>query len=84
MPAWLDEPPRRPRVALTLGVGGRGRQLFEEAGVTFAEVVAAITGLGAEVVATGHPGLPPGAEAPEGCGWSTTCRSTSSCRPVRR
>ncbi|WP_097901331.1 nucleotide disphospho-sugar-binding domain-containing protein [Streptomyces sp. b94] len=66
VPAWLDEPPRRPRVALTLGVGGRGRQLFEEAGVTFAEVVAAITGLGAEVVATGHPGLPPGAEAPEG------------------
>ncbi|MER7481305.1 nucleotide disphospho-sugar-binding domain-containing protein [Streptomyces sp. NPDC126510] len=64
-PAWLDEPPGRPRVALTLGAGGRGRQLFEETGVTFAEVVSAITALGAEVVATGHPGLPAG-EVPDG------------------
>jgi L-rhodinosyltransferase/glycosyltransferase len=54
VPAWLDEPPRRPRVALTLGVA-RGRQLFEESGVSFDEVVDAITGLGAEVVATGPP-----------------------------
>ncbi|MFI6287504.1 nucleotide disphospho-sugar-binding domain-containing protein [Streptomyces sp. NPDC051018] len=66
-PAWLDEPPRGPRVALSLGVGGRGRQLFEETGVSFHDVVAAVAGLGAEVVATGHPGQPgPVGDLPEG------------------
>ncbi|MEU6021878.1 nucleotide disphospho-sugar-binding domain-containing protein [Micromonospora sp. NPDC047134] len=66
-PAWLDEPPRGPRVALTLGLGGRGRQLYEESGVSFTEVVETIAGLGAEVVATGHPGRPEGAKPlPEG------------------
>ncbi|MFI2214193.1 nucleotide disphospho-sugar-binding domain-containing protein [Streptomyces sp. NPDC020141] len=63
-PRWLDEPPRRPRVALTLGVGGRGRQLYEESGVSFSEVVSAVTALGAEVVATGRPGLPEAADGP--------------------
>ncbi|UQX05463.1 activator-dependent family glycosyltransferase [Streptomyces sp. RerS4] len=52
LPAWVHEPPARPRVCLTLGVGGRGRQLFRESGTSFARVVEAIAGLDVELVAT--------------------------------
>ncbi|WP_328328307.1 MULTISPECIES: nucleotide disphospho-sugar-binding domain-containing protein [unclassified Streptomyces] len=51
---WMHDRPERPRVLLTLGVGGRGRQLFREAGVTFAEVVAALSELDIELIATLH------------------------------
>jgi L-rhodinosyltransferase/glycosyltransferase len=53
-PAWVHERPERPRVLLTLGIGGRGRQLFKAAGVSFPEVVDALAGLDVEVVATLH------------------------------
>jgi L-rhodinosyltransferase/glycosyltransferase len=49
---WVHERPERPRVCLTLGVGGRGRQLFRQSGVSFPEVVEAVSGLDVELVAT--------------------------------
>ncbi|MFF4699111.1 activator-dependent family glycosyltransferase [Streptomyces chattanoogensis] len=52
VPSWVNERPERPRVCLTLGVGGRGRQLFRQSGVSFAEVVEAVAELDVELVAT--------------------------------
>ncbi|MFF3333567.1 activator-dependent family glycosyltransferase [Streptomyces sp. NPDC002888] len=52
LPAWVHQRPDRPRVVLTLGVGGRGRQLFKQSGVSFPEVVEAVAGLDVELVAT--------------------------------
>ncbi|MBZ6295942.1 nucleotide disphospho-sugar-binding domain-containing protein [Streptomyces olivaceus] len=51
---WTHDRPERPRVLLTLGIGGRGRQLFREAGVTFAEVVSGLSELDVELIATLH------------------------------
>ncbi|QTE01597.1 activator-dependent family glycosyltransferase [Streptomyces cyanogenus] len=52
LPAWVHQRPERPRVVLTLGIGGRGRQLFRQSGVSFPEVVEAVAGLDVELVAT--------------------------------
>lgn len=56
-PSWADERPERPRVVLSLGIGGRGRQLFKTAGVSFRDVVDALAGMDIEVVATLHADL---------------------------
>lgn len=52
VPDWLREPPSRPRVCLTLGVGGRGRQLFGKGGASFGELLRAVAALDIELVAT--------------------------------
>lgn len=52
LPDWLREPVRAPRVCLTLGVGGRGRQLFRESGVTLPELFDAVADLDIELVVT--------------------------------
>ncbi|MGW5739257.1 MULTISPECIES: activator-dependent family glycosyltransferase [Streptomyces] len=52
LPDWLREPVRAPRVCLTLGVGGRGRQLFRESGVTLPDLFEAVADLDIELVAT--------------------------------
>ncbi|MFI9272605.1 activator-dependent family glycosyltransferase [Kitasatospora sp. NPDC052896] len=52
VPDWLLDPVEHPRVCLTLGVGGRGRQLFRDSGVSFPEVVDALATLDIELVAT--------------------------------
>ncbi|MEU8685510.1 activator-dependent family glycosyltransferase [Streptomyces sp. NPDC048611] len=52
LPAWVHQRPDRPRVVLTLGIGGRGRQLFRQSGVSFPEVVEAVAGLDVELIAT--------------------------------
>lgn len=52
LPDWLREPVRAPRVCLTLGVGGRGKQLFRESGVTLPELFDAVADLDIELVAT--------------------------------
>ncbi|MFF3916358.1 activator-dependent family glycosyltransferase [Streptomyces sp. NPDC001852] len=52
VPDWLLARVDRPRVCLTLGLGGRGRQLFRESGVGFPEIVAALAELDIELVAT--------------------------------
>ncbi|MFJ9865368.1 activator-dependent family glycosyltransferase [Streptomyces sp. NPDC101165] len=52
VPDWLLDRTDRPRVCLTLGVGGRGRQLFRESGVGFPEIVTALAELDIELVAT--------------------------------
>jgi glycosyltransferase (activator-dependent family) len=50
-PAWLREPPRRPRVCLTFGV--TTRTLYSTgSGVPVAELLTAVAGLDVEVVAT--------------------------------
>jgi L-rhodinosyltransferase/glycosyltransferase len=56
-PAWVQDRPERPRVCLSLGIGGRGRQMFRTAGVTFAEVVTTLAELDIELVTTLHPQL---------------------------
>ncbi|MER5704802.1 activator-dependent family glycosyltransferase [Micromonospora sp. NPDC002296] len=56
-PDWLNGRPERPRICLTLGIGGRGRQLFRESGVSFPEVVAGLAEMDVEVVATLHRDL---------------------------
>ncbi|GHH29044.1 nucleotide disphospho-sugar-binding domain-containing protein [Streptomyces rubradiris] len=53
-PAWVHERPARPRVCLSLGMGGRGRQLFREAGISFADMVAGLAELDIELVTTLH------------------------------
>lgn len=53
-PRWLHKQPDRPRVCLSLGMGGRGRQLFREAGVSFADVVHSLAELDIELIATLH------------------------------
>ncbi|MGW6022271.1 activator-dependent family glycosyltransferase [Streptomyces sp. NPDC055099] len=52
LPDWLREPVRAPRVCLTLGVGGRGGQVFRESGVTLPELFEAVADLDIELVAT--------------------------------
>ncbi|MGW1146284.1 nucleotide disphospho-sugar-binding domain-containing protein, partial [Streptomyces sp. NPDC002454] len=52
LPAWVHQRSACPRVVLTLGIGGRGRQLFRQSGVSFPEVVEAVAGLDVELVAT--------------------------------
>nr|WP_233874919.1 nucleotide disphospho-sugar-binding domain-containing protein [Streptomyces sp. ST2-7A] len=52
LPAWLRESPGRPRVCLTLGLGGRGRQLFRESGVELRQLVDKLAQLDIELVAT--------------------------------
>ncbi|MEV0526092.1 activator-dependent family glycosyltransferase [Streptomyces sp. NPDC050439] len=52
LPDWLREPVRAPRVCLTLGVGGRGQQLFQESGVTLPELFDAVADLDIELVTT--------------------------------
>ncbi|MEU0677003.1 activator-dependent family glycosyltransferase [Streptomyces sp. NPDC006172] len=56
-PAWVHRRPEKPRVLLTLGMGGRGRQLFDAAGVSFPRVVDALAELDIEVVATLHKAM---------------------------
>ncbi|MFI7012216.1 nucleotide disphospho-sugar-binding domain-containing protein [Streptomyces sp. NPDC050145] len=56
-PAWVHQQPEKPRVLLTLGMGGRGRQLFDAAGTSFPEVVDALAELDVEVVATLHKAM---------------------------
>ncbi|MGW6055060.1 nucleotide disphospho-sugar-binding domain-containing protein [Streptomyces sp. NPDC055189] len=51
-PAWVYEKPDRPRVCLTLGIGGRGRQLFQESGVSLGSLVEQIARLPVELVVT--------------------------------
>ncbi|MFJ2769929.1 nucleotide disphospho-sugar-binding domain-containing protein [Streptomyces sp. NPDC087300] len=65
VPDWLHARPSRPRVCLTLGVGGRGRQLFRESGVPVSDVLAATEGLGVELVATLTPDQTEGAAIPD-------------------
>lgn len=48
VPDWLAEPPRRPRVCLTLGISGE----LERAEVTLEDIVAGLADLDVEVVAT--------------------------------
>lgn len=55
-PPWLDERPSRPRVCLTLGVGGRGRQLFAETGVSLTDAVTELSALDIELLVTLEPG----------------------------
>ncbi|MEV8504782.1 nucleotide disphospho-sugar-binding domain-containing protein [Actinoplanes sp. NPDC051475] len=57
LPEWLRGRPSCPRVCLTLGIGGRGRQLFRESGVPFDEVVRGLAAMEVEVVATLHADL---------------------------
>ncbi len=57
LPEWLRVRPSRPRVCLTLGIGGRGRQLFRQSGVPFEEVVGGLAAMDVEVVATLHADL---------------------------
>jgi L-rhodinosyltransferase/glycosyltransferase len=52
LPAWVHQRPDRPRVVLTLGIGGRGRQLFRQSGLSLPEVVEAVAGLDVELIAT--------------------------------
>ncbi|WP_233874901.1 nucleotide disphospho-sugar-binding domain-containing protein [Streptomyces sp. ST2-7A] len=52
VPDWLRTEPRLPRVCLTLGVGGRGRQLFRVSGTSFDDVLAAVAELDVELIAT--------------------------------
>lgn len=52
VPDWMIQRPEKPRVCLTLGVGGRGRQLFRESGVSFASVLESVAELDVELVAT--------------------------------
>ncbi|MFJ8477143.1 activator-dependent family glycosyltransferase [Kitasatospora sp. NPDC094011] len=52
VPDWVLDRLDRPRVCLTLGVGGRGRQVFRESGVSFPEIVATLAELDIELVAT--------------------------------
>ncbi|MGW7071684.1 activator-dependent family glycosyltransferase [Streptomyces sp. NPDC054855] len=52
LPDWLREPVGVPRVCLTLGVGGRGRQVFRESGVALPELFDAVADLDIELVAT--------------------------------
>ncbi|WP_320780125.1 nucleotide disphospho-sugar-binding domain-containing protein [Streptomyces sp. CRN 30] len=54
-PHWLDEPTTRPRVCLTLGVGGRGRQLLTRTGVSLADAVTELSALDIELVVTLDP-----------------------------
>ncbi|OLF17182.1 nucleotide disphospho-sugar-binding domain-containing protein [Actinophytocola xanthii] len=49
---WVSTPPERPRVVLTLGVGGRGRLLFSEAGHPLPDVVRELATLDIELVVT--------------------------------
>ncbi len=49
---WLRTEPERPRVCLTLGVGGRGRLLFKESGYSVGDVVRALAELDIELVVT--------------------------------
>ncbi|MFJ8476521.1 nucleotide disphospho-sugar-binding domain-containing protein [Kitasatospora sp. NPDC094011] len=51
LPSWVVARPAVPRVCLTLGVGGRGHQVFQESGVSFAELVEALSRLPIELVA---------------------------------
>ncbi|MFE9427180.1 nucleotide disphospho-sugar-binding domain-containing protein [Kitasatospora sp. NPDC006697] len=52
VPDWVQQRPTRPRVCLTLGIGGRGRQLFKESGVSFPDLVHALATLDIELIAT--------------------------------
>lgn len=52
LPDWAYGKPERRRVALTLGVGGRGRQLFRESGADLSEVIDGVAGLDVELVVT--------------------------------
>lgn len=49
---WVLTKPERPRVCLTLGVGGRGRLLFKESGYTVVDMVRALAELDIELVVT--------------------------------
>ncbi|MFD8571783.1 nucleotide disphospho-sugar-binding domain-containing protein [Streptomyces sp. NPDC059639] len=52
LPGWLRGPARRPRVCLTLGVGGRGRQLLRACGNSLPELLDATADLDVEMVVT--------------------------------
>ncbi|OZM74155.1 hypothetical protein CFN78_07850 [Amycolatopsis antarctica] len=49
---WVRQPPSRPRVLLSLGVGGRGRQLSERSGRSWNEIVGRLSELDIELVVT--------------------------------
>jgi glycosyltransferase (activator-dependent family) len=55
LPDWSLTKPGRPRVALTLGIGGRGRQLFRQSGAELSRVLESVAGLDVELVATLGP-----------------------------
>lgn len=62
-PHWLDGRPSRPRVCLTLGVGGRGRQLFAETGVSLTDTITGLSTLDIELLVTLDPGQWPAGTA---------------------
>ncbi|MDY7086198.1 MAG: DUF1205 domain-containing protein [Actinomycetota bacterium] len=49
---WLARKPQRPRVALSLGIGGRGRQVFAESGRSPMAVISDLASLDIELVCT--------------------------------
>jgi glycosyltransferase (activator-dependent family) len=52
LPEWLHERPNRPRVCLTLGIGGRGRQFSRETGVSLQDLFDSVATMDIELVAT--------------------------------
>lgn len=49
---WVRERPRRPRVVLSLGVGGRGRQLFDACGSSPSDILGKLATLDIDLVVT--------------------------------
>ena len=52
VPDWVRAPRERPRVVLSLGIGGRGRELFAESGLTHTGLVRRLSELDIELVVT--------------------------------